>query len=259
MDREQRVKINQSLSDWSDILFGVPQGSILWSALFNIFICDLFLYVNDIGIASFEDDNTPYTYGGDLEYVINKLQAATNELFDWFEMNSMKANAEKCHLLVKSGDSASIKIEESTISAKDLQRLLGVDIDNKLSFEANVTNLCNKASQKLNAISRLSPFLDFEKKKLLMNAFFYSQFNYCPLVWMCHSRKLNNRINRLHERCLRIHDSKSSFSELLKKDNSSIHQFFLQSLPIELYKVKNGLSTVLMSDIFKLNESERII
>ena len=88
-----------------------------------------------------------------------------------------------------------------------------------------------------------------------MNSFFRSEFNYCPLIWMCHSRTNNRKINRLHERCLRIiyNDKQSSFIKLLEKGNfMSIHQRNPQILAIEMFKVSNGLSTVLMIDIFKL-------
>ena len=86
-----------------------------------------------------------------------------------------------------------------------------------------------------------------------MNAFFNSQFNYCPLVWMFHSRCNNNKINRLHERCLRIiyNDKQSSFEELLEKDGSvSIHIRNLQLLATEMYKVTKGLSPQIMNDVF---------
>ena len=89
-----------------------------------------------------------------------------------------------------------------------------------------------------------------------MNAFFKSQFNYCPLSWMFHSRTLSNKINRLHERCLRIiyNDNTSSFTDLLEIDNSvSVHHRNIQVLATELYKFVNGLSPKLVSDCFKLN------
>ena len=89
-----------------------------------------------------------------------------------------------------------------------------------------------------------------------MNAFFNSQFSYCPLIWMFHSRLINNKINRLHERCRRIvySDNQSTFEELLEKDNVSVHQRNLQFLATELYKVLNGLSPDLMKDVFPLND-----
>ena len=91
---------------------------------------------------------------------------------------------------------------------------------------------------------------------MLVNAFFISQFNYCP-IWMCHGRALNNKINRLHERCLRIiyNDKTSTFKELLEKDNFvSMHYRNIQALAIEMYKVANGMSPEIMNEIFQLKE-----
>ena len=97
--------------------------------------------------------------------------------------------------------------------------------------------------------------MGLSKIKLLMNAFFTSQFSYCPLIWMCHSRSKNRKINMLHERCIRIiyNDNQSSFTELLNKDNSApIHIRNIQRLAIEMFRFYNGFSPLLMNNIFKL-------
>ena len=102
----------------------------------------------------------------------------------------------------------------------------------------------------------LWPELQIAKNRILMNAFSTSQFSYCPLVWMCHSRTNNNKINRLHERCLRIvyNDKKSSFNELLEKDGSVlIHLRNIQILATEMYKLVNNLSSPTLTRVFKLN------
>ena len=91
-----------------------------------------------------------------------------------------------------------------------------------------------------------------------MNAFFKSQFSYSPSIWMMQSRKLNNKINRLHERCLRVtyNDGLSSFEELLERDNSvSVHNRNIQRLAIKLYKVLNGIYSDIMKDVFPLRTS----
>ena len=83
-----------------------------------------------------------------------------------------------------------------------------------------------------------------------------SQLNYCPLTWMFHSRKLNNKINRLHERCLRLiySDRGSSYEELLDKDNSvPIHQKNLQKLAIEMFKTYTGMTPQIMNEVFPRN------
>ena len=75
------------------------------------------------------------------------------------------------------------------------EKLLGVTIDNRLSFIEHVIKICDKASQKLNALARLSSFMSLEKRRIIMKAFVYSQFGYCSLIWMFHNRNLNNKIN----------------------------------------------------------------
>ena len=101
--------------------------------------------------------------------------------------------------------------------------------------------------------------MSFDKKKILLKTFITSQFNYCPLAWMCHSRGLNNKINNLHERTLRnvYQDKKSGFETLLKNDNSvTIHLRNLHYLVPEVYKVKNNISSEIIKEIFDFQENE---
>ena len=166
----------------------------------------------------------------------------------------MKINADKCHLILSTVDEHSIKINNSNIQNSVNEKLLGVNLNSRLDFDTHVSNLCDKASQKLHALARISCYMSKEKRRIIMKAFIESQFGYCPLIWMFHSRKLNNRINRIHERALRIvyEDKDSTFLELLEKDKSfKIHDRNLQKLATELYKVKNGLSPEIISDIFQ--------
>ena len=110
-----------------------------------------------------------------------------------------------------------------------------------------------KASNKLRALARVTPFMGLEKRKLVMNSFFNAQFNYCPLVWMMHSRSNNNKIKHLHERSLRLiySDKSSSYEELLQRDGSvSIHHRNIQSLAIEMFKVKHDMSPEIVNDVF---------
>ena len=82
--RKQRIKINDAYSSWLEIIFGVPQGSILGPLRFNIFLCDLFYTVTDIDITSYADDTTPYIFKNSTEEVIQKLETSTKERFQWF-------------------------------------------------------------------------------------------------------------------------------------------------------------------------------
>ena len=117
-------------------------------------------------------------------------------------------------------------IDASRIKKSNCERLLGIDIDCKLSFENRINQICRKARTKIKGLARIVPFLNKIKRKVLMNVFFKSQFSYCPLSWIFHSRTLNKHINRSHERCLHIkyNGNKSSFTDVLEIDNSvSVH------------------------------------
>ena len=152
-------------------------------------------------------------------------------------MNYLKANPGKSHLLLTSRDEASIKIDDTDIKSSSSKKLLGVIIDNKLTFNEHVSKLCKKASNKLHALARISKYMTKDKLRTVMNAFFTSQSTYCPLIWMFHNRTLNNRINKLQERALRLvhNDNTSSFYELLQKDNSfTIHHRNIQKLALEM-------------------------
>ena len=162
----------------------------------------------------------------------------------WFNENYMKSNNEKCHLLITSPDVVSIKIGSEELSNEQQVKLLGVTIDYKLNFNDHVSKLCKKASTKLHALARVSKYIPMNKLRIIMKAFIESQFGYCPLIWMFHSRTLNNRINKIHERALRLvyNDNTSTFSELLTKDGSfRIHHRNIKKLAIEMYKLKHNI------------------
>ena len=237
----------------------MPQGSALGPLLFNLFINDLF-YIIKTDICNYADDTTPYTVDMSLDGLMGKLECASNSAMEWFHYNGMKLNSKKCHLLVcgHKYESMICKIGNTQIIETHLVKLLGIKIDSELTFNKHMEIVCKKASQKLNALSRLCALIPFHKRKMLMNAFFDSQFTYSPLVCMFHSRQVNTKINNLHYRALRMVylDETSSFEELLRKDGSvRIHHRNLQFLAVEMFKVIKGMAPAFMNDIFAIHEN----
>ena len=186
-------------------------------------------------------------------------------LFTHLNINSIrdkfKSNPDKFHLPISSNENVTIHVGEYEIENGKCEKLLGVKLDWTLNFDDHISDVCKKASRKLNALARIATFIRLSKRRLLMNAFCNSQFSYCPLIWMCHSLTNNRKINRLHERCLRViyNDKQSLFSELLEKEGSvSIHMNRnIQSLAIDMFHVSRSISPPIMNDIFKQKENSR--
>ena len=251
-NRQQRVKINSSFSDWKEIKIGVPQGSVLGPLLFNVFINDIFWFTNRTKICNYADDTTIFACHPDLDNIIKQLEEDSTVIVKWFSDNFLKLNDDKCHLMIFGGKSteATVTIGNSKINESDYEKLLGVTFDKKLNFKKHVEDLYKKANQKLHALARLSNYIDPIKSEILMNSFIRSQFNYCPLVWMFHDRATNSKLNRIQERALRMvcKDSESGLADL-KKKYGTIHQHNLQLLMIEIFKTKNNLNPTFMKKI----------
>ena len=186
----------------------------------------------------YADDNNPFVSGDRLDDVFDSLEKASPKLFDWFSNNQMKTNPDKYHLLTSATTSIAIKINDDEILNSESEKLLTVTIDNKLNLNYYLQKILKKSNQKVKILARITPCMSISTRKLLMNSFFMSQFNYCPLMWICHSRLMNNKINRLHEKCLCIvYSDKTSFEELLDKDESvTMHTRSYKYLRLKRFK-----------------------
>ena len=153
----------------------------------------------EINIASFADDTTSYFCARDTQTVISELKFISNKLFHWFQYSYLKTNPEKCHLLLSSKTPADVSIGDASLTASKKETLLGFLIDSELSFYQYGSSIFSKASNYYTLLA-----LCLEKHRTLMKAFIESQLNYCPLIWMLHSRTMNSKINHIHERVSRL-------------------------------------------------------
>ena len=155
----------------------------------------------------------------------------------------MTATLDKCYLIFSTDVKVNIIVENQKTCNSPCKKFLDVKFNSKLTFDAHINAICKKEGLKLNDLARITLCMD--KKRLLLNTFFMSQFNYCQLIWICHNRTKNNKTNRFHERFLRLidNDKRSSFEELLEIDSFVfIHDRNLRTLAIEMYKTYHQVS-----------------
>ena len=257
--RKQGVKINDTESIFQILLSVVPQGSILGPILFNIFINDLFLFINEVELANFADDNTIYTIMKNVEELIKVLEKESKSAIDWFDINNMIVNTNKFQAMILSSDKKEnkndLKKNGSIISSEKSVTLLGIEIDNKLNFEKQVANICRKANNQLNAIGRIQNFLGKKEKETIINSFVYSNFMYCPLTWHFCSKSSQSKTEKIHYRSLKMltYDYNSDYKDLLEiTETSTMEIKRLRTLALELFKTVNNLNPDFMKDIFYL-------
>ena len=147
-NRKYRTKINSSFSEWKHLMIRVPQGSALGPLLFNnIYICDLFLFMSESNVANYADDKTLYACEKKLYDVKIKFESESLILFEWFHDNYLKANSGKSHVMLTTDNKLKTNVKGSPISNKKIVKLLGVTVDNKLSFESHLNMVCKKVCQ----------------------------------------------------------------------------------------------------------------
>ena len=164
---------------------GIPQGSVLGPLLFNIYLNDLLLSINKIEICNYADDTTLYTDDQNIENVIERLENVSLKVIKWFSDNYLKLNEDKCHFLAlynSSNEPITIKLGNASVQNSTQEKLLGIIIYNNLKLKHHVAELCQKASNKLYALSRVAPYMFQRKIRYLMRAFINSQFQYCPMT-----------------------------------------------------------------------------
>ena len=138
--------------------------------------------------------------------------------------------------------------------------LLGVDIDNRLSFHGHINNLCRKAPSQINALKRLSLFMGMMEKTILMESFILSNINYCPLVWHFCSKRDTDKMEKIQKSALRIvlDDYESDYETLLQKAKmQTLHVGRIKTLAIEIYKTLHSLNQSYIRETFKENSTGR--
>ena len=146
-NRKQRVQINSNFSTTKSVIAGVPQCSIDGPLLFNLFINDLVLFLTETMLSNYADDNNLFSIGRDL----NKVKDTLAKDFGIVSENFMVLNSKKCHFMCigKDGENETFTFKDVCFKSSKEEVILGITIDNKLSFDSHIRRMCKKIWSKI--------------------------------------------------------------------------------------------------------------
>ena len=238
-DRMQRVEIMDTCSEWTVINRGVSQGSVLGLLLFNIYLNDLFCLPLNSYLVNYADDNHMCfkTFARWLKYVAVK----------WFHNNQTTATPDKFQSIILSRhriDEFDISLDGHVITRGNTLKMLGVTLDDKMSFSEHVRNMCQTASCQILALKRISNFLNEQCRMHIYKSFISANINYCPIVWLLYGKTNLKKLPKLQERAFAtVYCDKSfAYEDMLKKSDQLCFRLnIIRLLATEMFKYMNGL------------------
>ena len=246
-----------------EISKGSPQGSLMGPMAYNIHSNDLFYFIMNLcDVFNYADDNTVGCIGDTMNDVKQKLENVSRIMFNWFDVNHMKANPSKFQYIVFQHSSIDtvmnmINVNGVSIESQSCVKLLGVHIDNQLKFSRHISELCAKAGRKMNVIARLSNLLRNDSKMLLYNSFVMSHLSYCPIIWHYSSRSDMLKLEKLQYRALKYidRDFTASYAMLRKRyDKPLLYVSRLRSIVYEVFKCIQGINPSYLNVLFSMKE-----
>ena len=194
------------------------------------------------------------------EYPKNQSGKNVNLALKWFENNHMKANPSKFQAISfkcrKNEEVFDFNIGDELIRPVSLVKLLGVLIDDNLSFNEHVSKLCVKAARQTNELRRIVKYIPNECRLNIYQAFISSNFNYCDIVWYFCSNRSTYKIEKVNKNALRVtlHNYTSSYSDMLEVvKRPTLYISRIKYIAIEALKSVEGLNPKYMRSLFSFS------
>lgn len=209
--RTQVVKVGNNISNKGIIKTGVPQGSILGPLLFLIYVNDMPLSVSSSNIDMYADDTGLHKTGRNIKDVELNLQQSVDNISHWCRINNMSLNAKKSKSIivcskkqVKNIQPLKISLNNTIIEPVDCHNVLGVLLDNTLSWSSQVKRVCDRLNSQLYLFSKISKHLNLQIRKLYYNAYISPLFDYCSVIWGNCGKTDLNKLIRIQKRACKI-------------------------------------------------------
>ena len=224
--RNQIVKFNNISSQTNTVRLGVPQGTVLGPILFLIYVNDLSAFVKDVFITMYADDSSIVATGNSVAEASSNLNISLNKISQWFTRNRLLINASKSNVMVigirnttNHAQELNIKFDNNILQKVQHTKLLGIVIDENLSFNKHIDHLIKKISPKIAVLHRLRYRLPVSSLNQIYLAIVQSTFDYCLSVWGNTSKQNLKAIQCLQNRAARavtgIFDYNYSVSKII--------------------------------------------
>ncbi len=259
-DRYQRVKISNVKCSWMPLQKVIPQGSSLCPFLFNIFMNDIFYFIELCDLVNYADDNILSIIASTIEVVLATLKQDTENAIKWFTINFMQVNPSKfqCMFLKSLTNKEEmpkfIRINDTNIPCEKEVKVLGITIDEKLKFDKQINVICKKAAQQINVMYHFKGVFDLKERQII---FILSNFNYCPIIWYFCGKTCTKKIEAIQERALRfmVNDKVSTYSSLLEKCNyTTFHIRCIKAIASEVFQSLKNLNPNFTNKIFEVKD-----
>lgn len=259
-DRKQKVSFKNAQSDYENVKYGVPQGSILGPLLFLLFVNDLPLHTN-VMTDLYADDATIYDIRTSKEEIERKLQTAVINLASWCKKNGMVINTDKTKAMIittrqrrsRIDDNIQIFLNDIQLSTVSNEKVLGVQIDNNLSWREHVSKVAKKMSTNIWLLSKIKCYLSLEHRLIYYKSYIQPHLDYANIVWGNTAKTNLMQIERLQKRACRIildYNVNNVYQSMndLKIMTISERIFFRKAK--FMYKISNGLTPEYINEMF---------
>ena len=255
--RKQRVKVNGVFSDWLPVYCGVPQGSLLGPLLFNVFINDLNFSVQLSAQRLYADDTTAYASNTDISALELSLNTGLEDLSSWFASNHLSVNSKKTQAMIlgKHSHEPALHIGDSVNEISGFLNILGVCIDDKLSFKDHLSTVLRKVYAKVGALRRLRKLVPADISLMLYKAYILLHLEYCSPLLLGINKTLKRKLESANYYALKAllnFGNSLDYDFLLSAVNmqSLEHRRYYQSLVL-LFKCIKGNGPDYISDLFE--------
>lgn len=271
--RTQRVRINSSISESVDVLYGVPQGSVLGPVLFNIYIRSLYNVINAAGFSASgyaDDSNAKLTFSLCFQHniITQQLPKLMNQITHWMNCFFLKINPDKTEIILFLPNTlknhptinGTILSTGTCIRFSDVVQNLGFKLDQSLNFESHINTSVAYCFKLLKDVSSIRNVISKKDTETLVHSIITSRLDYCNSLFYNLKKSTINKLQKVQNAAARVvlqlKKHVSVRSELENLHWLRIEERIIFKLLITTFKCVNNMAPVELSALICVNNVE---